>query len=88
MGKRIESTLEVTSAEPGRELTLRSVSGPVRVEVRHVLEPRDGGTRLTLAGDVDPGKAFGLAWPLVRRVAERRARADLDRLKAVLEAAD
>lgn len=88
VGKRVESALEVTAAEAGRELSLRTVSGPVRLELSHLVEPRDGGTLLTLAGDVDPGKAFGLAWPLLRKVAERRARADLDRLKAVLEAAN
>ena len=88
MGKHVETTLEVTAAEPGRELSLRTLSGPVRIDVRQVLEPRNGGTRLTVSADVDPGKAFGLAWRLVRKVAERRARADLDRLKAILEAAE
>jgi carbon monoxide dehydrogenase subunit G len=86
LGKRVESTLEAVVAEPGRELTLETVSGPVRVSIRHLLEPMDGGTTLRVVGEADPGKLLGLGGPLVRRAAERRARADFDRLKAVLEA--
>ena len=39
LGKRAESTLEVTVAEPGKELSLATVSGPVHVSIRHRLEP-------------------------------------------------
>jgi carbon monoxide dehydrogenase subunit G len=85
MGKRVESTLEVTASEPEREFSLRSLSGPVRVAVRHVLEPTQAGTLVKLDGEADPGKLFGLAGPLVRKAAERRARADFERLKATLE---
>jgi carbon monoxide dehydrogenase subunit G len=86
MGKRVESELEVTASEPGREFSLRSLSGPVRFSARHLLEPTDDGTLLTLVADVDVGRLFGLAGGLVRRTAERRARSDFERLKAVLEA--
>jgi carbon monoxide dehydrogenase subunit G len=85
LGKRVESTLEAAVAEPGRELTLRTVSGPVRVSIRHLLEPSGAGTALRVVGEADPGKLIGLGGPLVRRAAERRARADFARLKAVLE---
>jgi carbon monoxide dehydrogenase subunit G len=86
LGKRVESTLEAVVAEQGRELTLRSVSGPVRVSIRHLFEPTEAGTALRVIGEADPGKLLGLGGPLVRRAAERRARGDFERLKAVLEA--
>ncbi len=86
LGKRVESTLEVTTAEPGRELTLRTVSGPVKVSIRHRLEPAGDGTLVLLEAEADPGKLFGLGGPLLRKAAERRARGDFERLKAVLEA--
>ena len=86
LGKRVQSTLEVTASEPGRELSLQTVEGPVRVSVRHLLEAVGPGTRLTVVGEADPGKLLGLGGPLVRKVAERRARSDFARLKAVLEA--
>jgi carbon monoxide dehydrogenase subunit G len=85
MGKRAVSTLEVIAAEPGRELSLETVEGPVHVVVRHLLEPARDGTRLRLEADADLGKLAGLGGPLVRRAAERRARADVARLKELLE---
>ena len=86
MGKRIESRLEVTASEPGRELSLRSLSGPVRFSARHLLEPTDDGTLLTFVGDVDAGRLFGLAGGLMRKAAERRTRADFERLRRLLQA--
>ena len=85
MGKRVESELEVTAAEPGREFSLRSLSGPVRFSARHLLAPADDGTLLTLVGDVDAGRLFGLAGGLVRKAAERRTRTDFERLRRLLE---
>jgi carbon monoxide dehydrogenase subunit G len=86
LGKRVESTLEAVVAEPGRELTLRTVSGPVQVSIQHLLDPSGDGTALRVVAEADPGKLLGLGAPLVRRAAARRARADFERLKAVLEA--
>lgn len=86
LGKRVESTLEVTAAEPGKELSLRTVTGPVRVEIRHLLEPAGEGTLVLVEAEADAGKLVGLGGPLVRRAAERRARGDFRRLKALLEA--
>jgi carbon monoxide dehydrogenase subunit G len=86
LGKRVESTLEVTAADPGRELSLRTVSGPVQVSIRHLLEPTGDGTLVLLEAEADPGKLFGLGGPLLRKAAERRARGDFERLKALLEA--
>ncbi len=85
MGKRVRSTLEVTALEPGRELSLRVVEGPVRLTVRHLLEQAGGGTRLTLEVDGDPGGRFRLAARVAARAAARQARHDLDRLRRLLE---
>ena len=85
LGKRVESTLEVTAGTPGREFSLGTVSGPVRVTIQHLLAARGAGTELRVVAEADPGKLLGLGGPLVRRAAERRARADFARLKTVLE---
>jgi carbon monoxide dehydrogenase subunit G len=87
LGKRLESTLEVTASDPGKEFSLRTVTGPIDVAVRHLLEPTAAGTRLTLLGEADPGRLFGLGGPLLRKAAERRARSDFERLKRRLETA-
>jgi uncharacterized protein YndB with AHSA1/START domain len=86
LGKRIESTLEVTASEPGREFSLRTRSGPVPFAVRHVLEPAgEGRTRLTLIGEAQNTGMFKLAGPLVVRAAQRRTKGDFERLRRTLE---
>ena len=88
VGRRIESTLEVTAAEPGREFGLRSSAGPVHFAVRHLLEPAgEGGTRLRVMGESEgAGGLFKLGGRLLRRAVERRAREDFQQLKELLEA--
>ena len=84
-GKRIESRLEVETLAPGRELTLRVVTGPVPGTVRHLLDAAGDGTRLRVIGELSGGGLRGLAGPLLERAARREAEADLRRLKQVLE---
>jgi uncharacterized protein YndB with AHSA1/START domain len=84
-GRRLESTLEVETVQPDRELTLRAVAGPVPGRVRHLLEPVADGTRLRIVGELAGGGLRGLAGPLLERAARREAEADLRRLKRLLE---
>ena len=46
------------------------------------------GRSYCVEAEADPGKLLGLGGPLLRKAAERRARGDFERLKAVLEAGD
>jgi uncharacterized protein YndB with AHSA1/START domain len=85
LGRRLETELEVTEYEPDRRFALKAVSGPVPFSVSHVLEPRDGGTRLAFVGDGEPGGFFKLAEPVVARVAERQFKNDFETLKDILE---
>jgi uncharacterized protein YndB with AHSA1/START domain len=85
-GRRVESTLEVETHDPGRELTVRVVSGPVRGSIRHLFEETGDGTRLRIVGTLAGGGLRGLAGPLLERAARREAEADLRRLKQLLEA--
>lgn len=87
IGRRVESTIEVTAAEPGREFSIRSGKGPVHFAVRHVLEPvGEGRTRLRIEGESEgAGGVFKLGGRLLHRAIERRAREDFRRLKELLE---
>ena len=89
VGRRIESTLEVTAATPGREYSLRSIAGPVRFSVNHFLEPAgESRTRLRVVGDAGAvGGLFKLGGRLLKRAAERRVHEDFARLKTLVEAA-
>lgn len=85
MGRRAESTLEVTEYEPNRRFALRVVSGPVPYRVDHTFEALDGRTRIVFRGEGEPGRYFKLAQGMVARAAERQFKADFANLKTVLE---
>jgi uncharacterized protein YndB with AHSA1/START domain len=85
LGRRAESTLEVTEYEPDRKFSLRVVSGPLPFEVRHTLTPVDGGTRLDWVGEADTSRFPRLAVRFFAGTAERQFIGDLERLKRLLE---
>lgn len=85
LGKRIESTIEVTEYEPDRLFSIRVVSGPIPFEVRHRLESAGAGTTVQVEGSGEPGGFFKLAEGLVARQAERAAKKDFGSLKKTLE---
>jgi hypothetical protein len=91
LGRRIESTFEVTEHEPSRRSAIKFVSGPVRAEGTYTFEPASGGTRFRWALQAPPGLG-GLYLgrvtdPLVTWIFRRRLRRDLRRLKEVMEGA-
>ena len=91
LGRRIESTFEVTEHEPNRRSAVRFVSGPIRAEGTYTYEPVTDGTRFRWALEAPPGLG-GLYLgrvtdPLVTWIFRRRLQRDLRRLKAVMEGA-
>lgn len=57
MGRRIETTWEITEYEPNRKVAYKSTSGPVTYEGAWTYEEEDGGTRVT----------FEIDWDIVNR---------------------
>jgi uncharacterized protein YndB with AHSA1/START domain len=86
LGRRGESTLEVSEFEPDRKFSLRVVSGPLLFEVRHTLTEENGGTRLDWVGEADTSKFPRFAVRMVAGAVEVQFKADLERLKSMLEA--
>lgn len=83
LGRRAESTVEVTAATPGSEFSITASAGPVEIVARHLLEASGLGTRvrLELGAENVPRLVAGVA----ARAAGRQAEADLTRLKERLE---
>ncbi len=89
LGRRIESTFEVTEHEPSRRSSIR-LEGPIAARGSYVLDPEDGTTRFRWILDAEPGLGglyLGrITDPLVTTIFRRRLRRDLRSLKSVLEA--
>lgn len=89
LGRRIESTFEVTEHEPSRRSSIR-LEGPIAARGSYVLDPEDGGTRFRWILDAEPGLGglyLGrITDPLVTMIFRRRLQRDLRSLKGVLEA--
>ena len=86
LGRKIESTLEVTEYELNKKYTTKSTSGPIPIEVQHNFEQIPGGTRLETIGLVDASGFFKLAEPLVARTLKRQTEGDVKTLKELMEA--
>jgi uncharacterized protein YndB with AHSA1/START domain len=86
LGRRMESEVEVTGYELNRRFELEVLSGPVPFTFEQTLEPTDGGTRVKIVLEGEPGGFFKLAEPLVERAVRRQVEADFEQLKDILEA--
>ena len=85
MGKRIEYVLEVVGLDPGERLAMRSIRSPFPMAVTYSFEPGDGGTRMAIRVEGDPGGVYRLAGPLLPGMVRRSVAKDLRRLRAILE---
>jgi uncharacterized protein YndB with AHSA1/START domain len=85
-GRRIESESEITEFEPNRKFAAKSKSGPFPVQVSGTVEPIEGGTRVNVIIEAEPGGFFKLAEPLLVGMAKRQFQGDLDTLKDLMEA--
>lgn len=65
LGRRIESTYELTEYEANRKWGLKTTSGPIPVEATVTFESVEGGTKATMVAEAEVGGFFRLAEPLV-----------------------
>lgn len=86
LGRRFETSVEVTDFEPNKRADFRAVSGPIPFAISHTLESVDGATSIKVVAEGEPGRFFKLAEPLVGAQAERQFRNDYLTLKDFLEA--
>ena len=86
LGRRVEETLVVTTHESNRKFGVKTTSVPMRGEGAYTFEPVEGGTKVTLVGEVELGGFFKLAKPIVERAIKRQGEGNLAGLKDLLEA--
>ena len=85
MGKRMTGENEYVEFEPGKRVAFRTTSGPGLL-ASYSVEPTPAGTRLTATLDLDVSGIMSIAEPLVARALKRDVKANLARLRAILDA--
>jgi uncharacterized membrane protein len=86
LGRRIETSQEVTEYEPNKKLSTKTTSGPLPMDIHYVLEPSGEGTRVNIEGNIEAGGFFKIAEPIVGRMLNRQTASDAANLKDLLEA--
>ena len=87
LGRRLEYTYEVREHVPGERFVMSTAEGPFPMETTYAWEDAPGGgTAMTLRNRGEPAGFARVAAPLMARVMARANRADLRRLKGILEA--
>ena len=86
LGRRLQYTYEVVELVPGERLVMRTQQGPFPMETTYTWSPAgDASTRMTLRNRGEPAGFTGLLAPLIAPAMRRTNRADLAKLKAILE---
>ncbi|MGY1804262.1 SRPBCC family protein [Blastococcus sp. SYSU D00922] len=86
LGRRLAYTYEVVELVPDERLVMRTAQGPFPMETTYTWQPVDAGTtRMTLRNRGRPTGFSVLLAPFMAAAVRRANRADLARLRAVLE---
>ena len=85
LGRKIESTVEVTEFEQDRLFGGRVRSGPVPWQFRYTFEGANGSTRVDFHMEGQRGGFFRVADPLVVRTVDKQLENDFSTLKDLVE---
>jgi uncharacterized membrane protein len=86
LGRRMEYVNEVVEHDPDARLAMKSVKGPFPMTVEYEFEDAGSGTLVRIRARGDASGFYRLAGPVLSRAVKRSIAADLERLKAALEA--
>lgn len=86
LGRTLTYTYEIVELVPDQRLVMRTSQGPFPMETTYSWAARDGGTQMTLRNRGRPRGFSAMVAPFMGRAMRRANRADLRRLKQVLEA--
>ena len=86
LGRKMESTFEITAWDPPNRYGQKVVSGSVPFEYTIKFDSMESGTQLTVSGAAEPGGFFKIAEGLVGKQLEKQIVSDFNALKLALEA--
>jgi hypothetical protein len=86
LGRRLAYTYEVSDYVPGERLVMSTADGPFAMETTYTwADTEDGGTAMTLRNRGEPAGFARISAPLMEAAMRRANRADLRRLKEIVE---
>jgi Polyketide cyclase / dehydrase and lipid transport len=89
LGRRLAYTYEVSDYVPDHRLVMRTADGPFAMETSYTwVDTKDGGTAMTLRNRGEPAGFARISSPLMGAAIRRANRADLRRLKEILESTE
>lgn len=87
LGRRLAYTYETVELVAGERLVMRTAEGPFAMETTYTFEDTADGTQMTLRNRGEPSGFARITAPAMSFSIRRANRADLRRLKQILEAA-
>ncbi len=85
MGRDMATEAEIVEYEPGCKIAFRTVSGPLSAHGYRLVEDAGTGTKFTYHADADLTAVYRPFTVPIKWAFSRRVRADLTRLKEILE---
>lgn len=86
LGRTLEYTYEVSENDPGRRFVMATAEGPFPMETTYSWEDAgDRATRMTLRNRGEPSGFAAVTAPMMSRAMRKANKADLRRLKTLLE---
>ena len=85
MGRQLQTEGEITAFELNQGWSFKSTSGPIPLEGGVAVEPADGGTKVTLGGEMKLGSLLKLVEPILRGIMQKQLTGELQNLKKLLE---
>ena len=85
LGRKIESTNEITKWDPPNQYGYKSVGGSIPFDTTYTLESSENGTQLSVYAQLEIGGFFKMAEGLAGRQAKKQLDDDFEALKQFLE---
>ncbi len=86
MGRRIESTFEVTEYALNKKYGFRSLSGPLNSQTSYSFEIANGSTKVTASTQANLVNFFQMGEGILEKAMKKQLKEDLAMLKEILEA--
>src|SRR5207237_4581 len=81
LGRKMESTYEITEVEPNRKMGLKSISGPFPYTGSINFEPEGDATTVTFNAEMEPTGFFKLAEGMLAGGMKKQLKDDLEQAK-------